>query len=81
MSEDLLHDPYITLLRIAEIVHNQTTELKSVKQELEQMSVKFNAFKGILERIDDMTDALIDHPVSVQTDAPENENGDGNDAW
>ena len=73
-------DPYLSLLRIAEIVHNQSTELAHVKKELSEMSVKFNAFKGILERIDDMTDALIDHPVSVQTDAPENENEDGTDA-
>ena len=56
MSEQI--DPYLGLLRIAEMVHEQDTELKQVKKELAEMSVKFNAFKGILERIDDMTDSL-----------------------
>ena len=50
-------DAYLGLLRIAEMVHSQ-------QKELEELKVKFNAFKGILERIDEMTDSVIEEDTT-----------------
>lgn len=53
--------PYSGLLRIAETVRQQSTELTAVKAELAELRTKFNSFKGILEKIDDMTDEVMDN--------------------